>query len=178
LKKPGNWFGKEFTYNMVMIHSKVVVIDPFGKNPGVMTGSHSLGPKASGKNDDNLLTEHSSVPINGFTTCLIKSAKGPKTGSKSSPQYDGNFDDDEWQDRYTGGVNLREIEFWLSLVIRVLRETVTVWEAPGMFRKYKVDLFLSGHDHSLQHLEFTDVWTCAQAWKKHAACSWNRISKP
>jgi hypothetical protein len=38
-----------------MIHSKVVVVDPFGANPVVMTGSHNLGPKASGQNDDNLV---------------------------------------------------------------------------------------------------------------------------
>ena len=37
-----------------MIHSKVVVLDPFGPNPVVMTGSHNLGPRASVKNDDNL----------------------------------------------------------------------------------------------------------------------------
>src|SRR6185295_3507001 len=40
--------------SLVMIHSKVVILDPFGKKPVVMTGSHNLGPRASGKNDDNL----------------------------------------------------------------------------------------------------------------------------
>ena len=129
LKNPGNWFAKQFTYNMVMIHSKVIVVDPFGKNPVVMTGSHNLGPKASGKNDDNLLivgganglaSEYALNILGVFShykwlyNLSIKNAKGPKTGSKSSPQYDGNFDDDKWQDRYTGGVNLREIEFWLA----------------------------------------------------------------
>jgi phosphatidylserine/phosphatidylglycerophosphate/cardiolipin synthase-like enzyme len=38
-----------------MVHSKVIVIDPFGANPVVMTGSHNLGPKASGTNDENFL---------------------------------------------------------------------------------------------------------------------------
>jgi phosphatidylserine/phosphatidylglycerophosphate/cardiolipin synthase-like enzyme len=129
LKNPGNWFAKQFTYNMVMIHSKVVVVDPFGKNPVVMTGSHNLGPKASGKNDDNLLivegadglaSEYALNILGVFShykwlyNLSIKNAKGPKIGSKSSPQYDGNFDDETWQDRYTGGVNLREIEFWLA----------------------------------------------------------------
>jgi hypothetical protein len=42
-----NWFHREFQYNMVMIHSKVVVVDPFGKHPVVMTGSDNMGPKAS-----------------------------------------------------------------------------------------------------------------------------------
>jgi hypothetical protein len=44
----------------------------------------------------------------------IRNAKGAKVGSKSSPQYDGNFDDDEWQNWYTSDANLREIEFWLA----------------------------------------------------------------
>jgi len=39
----------------VHIHSKVIVLDPFGANPVVMTGSHNLGFKASSKNDDNLM---------------------------------------------------------------------------------------------------------------------------
>ena len=39
----------------VLIHSKTIVLDPFGVHPVIMTGSHNLGPKASGKNDDNLV---------------------------------------------------------------------------------------------------------------------------
>jgi hypothetical protein len=31
------------------VHSKVVVIDPYGTNPVVMTGSHNMGPKARRK---------------------------------------------------------------------------------------------------------------------------------
>ena len=38
-----------------MVHSKVVLVDPFGAHPVVLTGSHNLGPKASGTNDENLL---------------------------------------------------------------------------------------------------------------------------
>src|SRR5262249_28011659 len=38
-----------------MVHSKVVIIDPYGKNPVVMTGSHNMGPKASTVNDENFL---------------------------------------------------------------------------------------------------------------------------
>lgn len=36
-----------YTYNLVMIHSKIVVVDPFGPKPVVMTGSHSLDTKAT-----------------------------------------------------------------------------------------------------------------------------------
>ena len=39
----------------VLIHSKTIVLDPFGAHPVVMTGSHNLGEKASRSNDDNLV---------------------------------------------------------------------------------------------------------------------------
>jgi phosphatidylserine/phosphatidylglycerophosphate/cardiolipin synthase-like enzyme len=130
LQDPRSWFDKTFEFNRVMIHSKVVVIDPFGRKPVVMTGSHNLGPKASGKNDDNLViienapglaTEYAVniLSVYGHYKWLynqsLENAKGPKTGVRSSPQYDGNFDDDKWQSWYTSGVNLREIEFWLGM---------------------------------------------------------------
>jgi len=129
LKNSGNWFNKEFTYNNVMIHSKVIVLDPFTDNPVVMTGSHNLGPKASGKNDDNLaiiegasgLAAEYALNILGVFShykwlynLAIKNAKGTKEGAQSSPQFDGNFDNDTWQTWYQDGMNLREIEFWLG----------------------------------------------------------------
>jgi hypothetical protein len=129
LQRAGRWFDKTFTFNRVMIHSKVVVIDPFGRHPVVMTGSHNLGPKASQKNDDNLviiedapgLASEYAVNILGvyghykwLYNQSLKNVSGPKTGVRSSPQYDGNFDSDGWQAWYTRGANLREIEFWLG----------------------------------------------------------------
>jgi len=39
---------------MIAVHSKVIVLDPAGKNPVVMTGSHNSSDRASTKNDDNL----------------------------------------------------------------------------------------------------------------------------
>lgn len=37
-----NWFHQEFQFNMVMIHSKGVFIDPFGANPAVITRSQNV----------------------------------------------------------------------------------------------------------------------------------------
>jgi phosphatidylserine/phosphatidylglycerophosphate/cardiolipin synthase-like enzyme len=124
-----NWFDKTFRFNSVMIHSKVIVIDPFGKAPVVITGSHNLGPKASSKNDDNLviidgapgLASEYAVNLLGvyghykyLYNQSLRSGKSSKQGRRSSPQYDGNFDDDKWQDWYRTGINLREINFWLG----------------------------------------------------------------
>lgn len=46
---------KQLPGTFAMVHSKVVLVDPFGAHPVLLTGSHNLGPKASGINDENLL---------------------------------------------------------------------------------------------------------------------------
>jgi phosphatidylserine/phosphatidylglycerophosphate/cardiolipin synthase-like enzyme len=129
-----NWFHQEFSYNMVMIHSKVVVVDPFGSKPVVMTGSHNMGPKASSSNDDNFviienapgLAAEYAVNIMGvyghykwLYNAYLQGKAGASDAKKKqaasvSPQYDGNLDNDTWQQRYTSGANLREILFWLG----------------------------------------------------------------
>lgn len=55
LRNPVGPFEAEVGVQGVLIHSKVIVLDPFGDHPVVMTGSHNLGQKASRMNDDNLL---------------------------------------------------------------------------------------------------------------------------
>jgi phosphatidylserine/phosphatidylglycerophosphate/cardiolipin synthase-like enzyme len=123
-----NWFKSTFQYNMVMIHSKVIVIDPFGDHPVVMTGSHNLGPKASASNDDNLViienapglaAEYAVYIVNVyghykwmFNEFLRSQAKSDN-GSALAPQFDGNQDNDIWQHSYLDGPNRREIDFWL-----------------------------------------------------------------
>jgi phosphatidylserine/phosphatidylglycerophosphate/cardiolipin synthase-like enzyme len=130
LKAAGkNWFKSTFQYNMVMIHSKVVVIDPFGDRPVVMTGSHNLGPKASSSNDDNLVIVENAPGLAAEYAVYIMNVYGHykwmyneylRTQGASdkdkqlSPQYDGNDDNDRWQERYLAQPNLREIQFWLG----------------------------------------------------------------
>jgi len=136
-----NWFKTTFQFNMVMIHSKIVVIDPFGKNPVVMTGSHNLGPKASSSNDDNMViisdapgvaAEYAVYIMNVyghykwmFNEFLASgkaagkgkqmSAKAAAKAKKTSPQFDGNLDNDTWQQRFLKeGPDLREMNFWLG----------------------------------------------------------------
>lgn len=120
------WFGNEFRGLMVMIHSKVVIIDPFGPHPVVMTGSHNLGPKASSKNDDNLiiienapgLAAEYAVNVLGVyghykwrhnQAMAKKDASKPKKGS-----WKGLQDNDTWQDGYYTGPKMREIDFWFG----------------------------------------------------------------
>jgi phosphatidylserine/phosphatidylglycerophosphate/cardiolipin synthase-like enzyme len=54
-KRFGAWEDEARGASQVMVHSKVIVLDPFGEHPVVMTGSHNLGVKASKRNDDNLV---------------------------------------------------------------------------------------------------------------------------
>jgi phosphatidylserine/phosphatidylglycerophosphate/cardiolipin synthase-like enzyme len=54
----GDWWQKELSSTSkfaIAVHSKVIVIDPCGANPVVMTGSHNFSDRASTANDDNLV---------------------------------------------------------------------------------------------------------------------------
>jgi phosphatidylserine/phosphatidylglycerophosphate/cardiolipin synthase-like enzyme len=48
---------KQFRGNIgsAIIHSKVLLIDPFSNDPIVVTGSHNFSDNASGKNDENFI---------------------------------------------------------------------------------------------------------------------------
>lgn len=119
------WFAREMKKlpgTFAMIHSKVVLIDPFGDQPVLMTGSHNLGPKASGTNDENLLIiRDASGLAAAYATNIMsiynqyrwryRSAIQPK-----KKQWKGLEDGDSWQKGYlkANSVALREINFWVG----------------------------------------------------------------
>jgi phosphatidylserine/phosphatidylglycerophosphate/cardiolipin synthase-like enzyme len=125
---------EELNYSMVMVHSKCIVVDPFGAKPAVMTGSHNMGPKASGKNDDNLviidgqrrLAEAFAVYIMGvynqyrwrYYQRLAEKGEIDATLAEAdaAPTWAGLVDDDTWQRKYfkKGGPERRELTFWLQ----------------------------------------------------------------
>lgn len=112
--------------SLVMIHSKVVVLDPFGPKPVVMTGSHNLGPRASSKNDDNLnlITEvpqlaaayatHIISVYNAYRWRYVRSHKAKAAGK----DWEGPEDGKAWQEAYYSGTDAaakqRELAFWLG----------------------------------------------------------------
>ncbi|MGY3132632.1 phosphatidylserine/phosphatidylglycerophosphate/cardiolipin synthase-like enzyme [Bradyrhizobium sp. USDA 4501] len=58
IDKTADWWEHEIKNTgkfMIAVHSKVIVLDPAGKNAVVMTGSHNFSDRASTKNDDNLV---------------------------------------------------------------------------------------------------------------------------
>ena len=103
-----------------MVHSKVIVIDPFGPEPAVMTGSHNLGPKASRANDDNLviirgdreLAAAYAVNIAGIYTSYRW--RYNRLYSKKARGFTHLEDSDTWQQGHLEGDRLQELDFWLG----------------------------------------------------------------
>jgi phosphatidylserine/phosphatidylglycerophosphate/cardiolipin synthase-like enzyme len=107
--------------SMVNIHSKVIVLDPFGEHPVVMTGSHNLGFKASSANDDNLAIIQGNGPLAAAYAINIIAIFGAYRwnsyveADRADPGvWHGLQDSDQWQSGYLKGDNLAEIEFWLG----------------------------------------------------------------
>jgi hypothetical protein len=105
----------------VHIHSKVVVLDPFGQNPVVMTGSHNLGFKASSANDDNLMIVQGNAPLAAaYAANIIAIYQAYRWNAyveahRQDPKvWHGLVDNDSWQDDYLAGDELAEIRFWLG----------------------------------------------------------------
>jgi phosphatidylserine/phosphatidylglycerophosphate/cardiolipin synthase-like enzyme len=105
----------------VHIHSKVVVIDPFGEHPVVMTGSHNLGYKASTANDDNLMIVEGNAPLAAaYATNIIAIYQAYRWNAyveahRQDPKvWHGLVDNDSWQGGYLTGNDLAEIQFWFG----------------------------------------------------------------
>jgi phosphatidylserine/phosphatidylglycerophosphate/cardiolipin synthase-like enzyme len=112
--------------SLVMVHSKVIVLDPFGKRPVVMTGSHNLGKRASEKNDDNLnivagepnlaaaYATNIIAVYNNYRWRYVRSQAAKDAGK----DWEGPEDGDGWQNAYFGGEDAeakqREQSFWLG----------------------------------------------------------------
>jgi len=107
--------------SMVNIHSKVIVLDPFGEDPVVMTGSHNLGFKASSANDDNLVIIQGNGPLAAaYAINIVAIFQTYRWNSyveahRADPNvWHGLVDNDQWQSDYLIGNNLAEIKFWLG----------------------------------------------------------------
>jgi phosphatidylserine/phosphatidylglycerophosphate/cardiolipin synthase-like enzyme len=126
---------KEAYLSNVMVHSKTIVLDPFGDHPVVMTGSHNMGPKASGRNDDNLLIVEGSPGLaRAYAVYIIgiyndyrwryymsqsgaPTADGPPPSGPCDPahKWDGLIRADCWQDGYLDDpAKVRELRFWVG----------------------------------------------------------------
>jgi len=107
-----------------MVHSKVVIVDPFGPNPVVMTGSHNMGPKASSVNDENLVIITGNGDLAGQYAGKIMEIYAQYRWRQSvqkqngAPKWTGLANDDKWQikspDQPYDKRRIRELDFWFG----------------------------------------------------------------
>ena len=120
-----DWFCSEMKKlpgTFAMVHSKVVLIDPFGTHPVLLTGSHNLGPKASGTNDENLLIIRDAPGLAAAYATNIMAIYNQyrwrfrRQTQPKTKQWKGLEDGDSWQNGYLkpSSTALREINFWLG----------------------------------------------------------------
>lgn len=113
---------KKLPQTFAMVHSKVVLVDPLGDHPVVLTGSHNLGPKASGTNDENLLIIRDAPGLAGAYAANIMAVYNQyrwrfrRQAQPKSKRWKGLKDNDTWQRGYLkpGSRALREINFWVG----------------------------------------------------------------
>jgi phosphatidylserine/phosphatidylglycerophosphate/cardiolipin synthase-like enzyme len=125
---PGNvkakfhdWEKELLGASLVNVHSKVIVLDPFGTKPVVMTGSHNLGYKASHANDDNLVIIEGNAPLAiAYAINIIAIFQTYRWNHyvelhrKDPNAWHGPQDTDTWQAGHLTGESLRELEFWMG----------------------------------------------------------------
>jgi phosphatidylserine/phosphatidylglycerophosphate/cardiolipin synthase-like enzyme len=125
IDKTTEWFRRELRklpQTFAMVHSKVVLVDPFTDHPILLTGSHNLGPKASGTNDENLLIIRDAPGLAGAYATNIMAVYNQyrwrfrRQTQPESRRWMGLQDSDAWQNGYlkAGSAALREINFWVG----------------------------------------------------------------
>lgn len=101
-----------------MVHSKVVIVDPFGDRPVVMTGSHNMGPRASSRNDDNLVIIEGDRPLAEAYAITIMAIHGHYRWRQRLAQgtrWNGLWNSDRWQKPYfEKPTHLAEARFWMG----------------------------------------------------------------
>jgi phosphatidylserine/phosphatidylglycerophosphate/cardiolipin synthase-like enzyme len=107
-----------------MVHSKVIVIDPYGAHPVVMTGSHNMGPKASGVNDENLILIEGNRDLASQYAGKIMEIysqyrwRASVQADQGKPKWQGLADDDNWQIKDPSQAydkrRLCELDFWFG----------------------------------------------------------------
>jgi hypothetical protein len=116
------WQEEPTGLGMVRVHSKVILVDPLGKHPVIITGSHNLGPKASAVNDDNLvIIENDPVAAAQYAVNIItvydqyrwrfQRALAAKNHEQLN-QRNGLTAPWKSQDTYFKGDKAKELKFW------------------------------------------------------------------
>jgi len=122
VKHPFANFAAEVTHKQFLggighaiIHSKVVVIDPFSADPVVITGSHNFSASASSKNDENFIIVKGDRQLAEAYAVNVFGAYAHYRWRAFLAQVDKPFnglkDNDEWQAPKLAAER-RELQFW------------------------------------------------------------------
>lgn len=102
-------------------HCKVIVIDPFGDDPIVVTGSHNFSISASEKNDENFvvirgekrLAEHYAVNCMQTYNHYRWRAYLAESKAEGRPPFEFLAKTDKWQKRLTSAETKAMLRMWL-----------------------------------------------------------------
>lgn len=105
-----------------IVHSKVIVIDPNGKNPIVITGSHNFSASASGKNDENMvivrgdsaLAQAYAVNVQAVYDHYNFRAVAMAMQQEGKDVIEVMKDPKTWQAAWFHGDKALELSFWLG----------------------------------------------------------------
>ncbi len=116
------YFAAEVTHNQFLsqigyaiIHSKVLLIDPFSDDPTVITGSHNFSGNASTKNDENFIIVKGNRHLaEAYAVNIIGAYEHYRwrafLGESDTP-FNGLKDNDQWQaPKLSSGAS--ELRFW------------------------------------------------------------------
>jgi phosphatidylserine/phosphatidylglycerophosphate/cardiolipin synthase-like enzyme len=125
LKQQLEFWSQEFTRGgslSVLMHSKVLCIDPFSQDPVVVTGSHNFSQSASSSNDENfLIIQDNSVLARAYAAHIISvynhyrwRAYVDKTVEAGHKPWQKLEDTPAWQDsRLASKKQKDEWNFWM-----------------------------------------------------------------
>ncbi len=123
----GAWEAELYSAGHAIIHDKIVVIDPFGPDCVVVSGSHNLGYRASSNNDENFVIVHGHRALAEAYACHVLDVYDHYAWRYWLAQQPEKFGrplqpDDTWQERYlrAGRPTSPEMQFWLSAVPSVV----------------------------------------------------------
>lgn len=116
-KATEQWFDEFVKKNgaHAIVHSKVIVLDPLGKKPTVMTGSHNMGTTASKKNDENLVIIQGDARLAAAFAVNILSVYNNyrwRFRLAEGAKFSGLHDHDRWQASQLRGAPGKELSFW------------------------------------------------------------------
>jgi phosphatidylserine/phosphatidylglycerophosphate/cardiolipin synthase-like enzyme len=105
-----------------IVHSKVMVIDPNGDDPVVITGSHNFSASASGKNDENLviirgdkaLAQAYAVNVQAVYDHYNFRAVAQSMQEEGKDVVEVMKDPKSWQASWFQGDKALELDFWLG----------------------------------------------------------------